>query len=379
MGVPPVRSPQPLARKFLYVIAVLIMLTVAGGFAYNLFGKQFMRFAFVPTSAFETMPSLPGNAYGDPKMWIARPDKRGNPASWTPAGFTPTTTPEAAVFFIHPTSYLVRTHWNAPLDDQEANARAAFFPTGQASAFNGVGAIWAPRYRQAAFGAFLTDQPEATEAIDLAYRDVLLAFDQFLAQAGDRPIILAGHSQGSMHLVRLLHDRIAGTPLAKRIVAAYVIGWPVSRTADLPALGLPECTAADQAGCILSWQSYAEPADPSATLDRFDATTGLTGEPRKGSAMICTNPLSGTPNAKAPAGANLGTLIPSADLSSATMTAHAVGARCDGRGILLVGEPIAMGGYALPGNNYHVYDYSLFWANIRADAARRLAAFKAAQ
>jgi len=29
----------------------------------------------------------------------------------------------------------------------------------------------------------------------------------------------------------------------------------------------------------------------------------------------------------------------------------------------------------LPGNNYHVYDYSLFWANVRADANRRLKAF----
>jgi hypothetical protein len=30
----------------------------------------------------------------------------------------------------------------------------------------------------------------------------------------------------------------------------------------------------------------------------------------------------------------------------------------------------------LPGNNYHVFDFSLFWANVRADAKRRLAAFQ---
>jgi hypothetical protein len=46
------------------------------------------------------------------------------------------------------------------------------------------------------------------------------------------------------------------------------------------------------------------------------------------------------------------------------------------RGLLLIGDPPEMGPYVLPGNNYHVYDYSLFWANIRADAARRLAAYK---
>jgi len=364
-----------MARKFLYAFAVLIMLTVAGGFALNAFPTLFMRMTMVPGGGVDALPPPP--SYDDAKMWLARPDKPGNPALWTPAGYTPGAQPQAAVFFIHPTSYLVRTHWNAPLDDPEANARAAIFLKGQASAFNGIGAIWAPRYRQAAFGAFLTSQADAQKALDFAYRDVVAAFEAFLRQAGDRPIILAGHSQGALHLTRLLHEKIAGTPLAKRIVAAYVVGWPVSRTADLPRMGLPECTSAAQAGCILSWQSFAEPADPSLILDTFDASTGFTGAPRKGSAMICTNPLTGTPDATAPATANRGTLLPSSDLSTADIVAGRVGARCAGRGLLMIGAPPAMGGFVLPGNNYHVYDYSLFWANVRADAARRLAAFEA--
>ena len=32
-------------------------------------------------------------------------------------------------------------------------------------------------------------------------------------------------------------------------------------------------------------------------------------------------------------------------------------------------DAAGLGRYVLPGNNYHVYDYALFWANIRADAA----------
>jgi hypothetical protein len=36
----------------------------------------------------------------------------------------------------------------------------------------------------------------------------------------------------------------------------------------------------------------------------------------------------------------------------------------------------AMGPYVLPGNNYHVYDYALYWGAIRRDADRRLAAFE---
>jgi hypothetical protein len=366
-----------LARKFLYLIAILITLVIAAAFAYRLFGVQILRRAMVPTTRFEAQAKAQPSAYAHRGMWLARPDIPRNPALWTPPGYQPTAKPEAAVFFIHPTSYLDRSHWNAPLDDAEANARAALFLRGQASAFNGVAAIWAPRYRQATFGAFLTDAPAAMQARALAYSDVLAAFDEFLREIGpDQPIILAGHSQGALHLTRLLHDRVAGTPLAHRIVAAYVIGWPVSKATDLPALGLPECTTPDQAGCLLSWQSFAEPADPSLIFDAFDATTGYTGLPRKGTALVCTNPLTGTPDAAAPASANLGTLYPSADLSTATIAPGKVPARCKGRGILSIGAPPDLvGNYVLPGNNYHVFDYSLFWANVRADAARRLAAF----
>ncbi len=367
------------ARKFLYLVAFLIAMTIAAAFAYRLFGAQLMRAALVPSAAFEALPGMDSGKYRSSKMWIARPDIPGNPAQWAPPGYATAAKPSAALFFIHPTSYLERVRWNAPLDDATANDRAALFLRGQASAFNDSAAIWAPRYRQATFGAFLTNEAAAQQALDLAYGDVAAAFDAFLRDIGpDRPIILAGHSQGALHLTRLLRDRVAGKPLARRIVAAYVVGWPVSRTADLPALGLPECRGADRTGCILSWQSFAEPADPSLILDTFDASTGLTGAGRAGTALVCTNPITGTPDAEAPASANLGTLYPSADLKTATIGAARVPARCSGRGFVLIGPPpTEFGQYVLPGNNYHVFDYSLFWANVRADAARRVAAFRA--
>jgi hypothetical protein len=151
----------------------------------------------------------------------------------------------------------------------------------------------------------------------------------------------------------------------------------VSKATDLAALGLPECTRADQAGCLLSWQSFAEPADPSLILETYDRTIGFDGRPRKDTPMVCTNPLTGTADATAPASENLGTLFPSADLSTAAIAPGKVPAACQGRGLLMIGaSPPDLGNYVLPGNNYHVYDYSLFWANVRADADRRLAAFQ---
>ena len=365
-----------MARKFLYGIVVLIVLFTAAAFAYRIWGAQIIRYWLVPREGFQAQPGLARNAYDDPRMWLAHPGLVDDPSRWTPPGYRPAGHPRAAVFFIHPTSYIGGDHWNASLDDQQTNWRARVFLRGQASAFNDVGEVWAPRYRQASFGAFLTAREDSRRALDLAYHDVAQAFDVFLARVGpDRPIILAGHSQGALHLERLLQERVAGKTLARRVVAAYVVGWPISVTADLPRLGLPACARAVQAGCILSWLSFGEPPDPSLIADTFDATTGVTGAARRGTPILCTNPLTGAQGGGAPAAANLGTLYPSADLATAAIAAGRVPARCAGRGFLLIGEGPPFGQYVLPGNNYHVFDYSLFWANVRADAGRRLAAF----
>ncbi|MEQ1509748.1 MAG: DUF3089 domain-containing protein [Sphingopyxis sp.] len=396
-----------MARKFLYVFAFLIALVIALAVAWRLYPAWFMRMAFEPSGAYVEQAAVNSNAYADPAMWIARPGMAGNnPGLWLPrldpthpSAGAPTIEPgeedsfrvqaepargNAAIFYIHPTSHLTKAGWNASLDDDEANRLARAFTRGQSSALAGAGDVWAPRYRQAAMGAFLTrDAATANRALGTAYRDVAAAFDQFLHEIpADQPIILAGHSQGALHLTRLLRERVAGKPLASRIVAAYVIGWPVSLTHDLPSLGLPACAERESSGCLLSWQSYAEPADPSMMLDVYDATIGFDGQPRRGSPMLCTNPLSGTDIGNALQSTNLGTLKSDDDLADGTLFAGASGARCDdlmhgGRGLLLIGEGPQLGGYVLPGNNYHVFDFSLFWANIRADAVHRLTAFEA--
>ena len=364
------------ARRFLYVIAGLIMLTLAAALGWNLFEDQLMRAAFVPSAPFAA-PRSDGPDYATAAAWLSRPDLPHDPSRWAPPGMTPAANPPAAVFYVAPTTYLSRMAWNAPLDDREADERLRLFAASQASAFNGVGAVWAPRYRQATIGAFLGTSGNASAALDFAYRDVARAWDAFLAQIpSSRPIILVGHSQGSLHLIRLLHERIAGRPDAKRIVAAYLPGWPISITADLPALGLPGCTAPGQPNCILSWQSFAEPADPGQITEVYNASTGLTGAPRRGTPMLCVNPLTGTPGTAALASANRGALVPDAALGSATLVPGRVPARCTADGILLIGAaPDGYGRYVLRGQNFHVFDYALFWANIRADAAARTATF----
>lgn len=368
-----------MARKFLYVIAALVVLVLAALLALRFWAGELSALAFVPTAEFAPQPHLPANAYDEPAMWISRPGLGDNdPARWLPEGFTPDGEKlDAAVFFIHPTSYLDKERWNAPLDDPGSRELATTFVRGMASPFNASEQLWAPRYRQATFGAFLTDAPQARQALDLAYEDVREAFDRFAASVDpDRPIVLAGHSQGAYLLRRLMKERVAGTPLAGRIAAVYAIGWPVSLEHDLPAMGLPACTGPDQPGCIVSWASFAEPAEPALFLEGYAHRHGIDGKLLDGSRFLCSNPLTGRAGGTADAGANLGTLIPDLENQSGRLVPGMVPARCDDRGLLLIGEPPDLGPYVLPGNNYHVYDIVLFWRNLREDVARRVKAWQ---
>ncbi len=369
-----------MARKFLYIIAGLIALVILGGFLVVLNADKLTELAFVPTAKFEKQVALKTSIYDDATMWYSRGGSAvDNPTRWKPVGApVDEVKGSAAIFFVHPTSFVSRDHWNAALDDPETAARTRIFLRGLASPFASAGEIWAPRYRQASIGAFLTEKPEGQEALDAAYQDVLLAFDTFVAaQQKDRPIIIAGHSQGARHLTYLLRDRIAGKKLAKRIVAVYIVGWPVSVDADLPALGLPACDSPDAIGCIISWESFAEPADYVRILKLYGSTSGFTGVTRDGTKILCTNPLMGGVDGAAGAEANLGTLKPSIDLTSGELVKGVVPALCDDKGFLLIGNPPEMGPYVLPGNNYHVYDIPLFWSNVRADALWRLQKFLA--
>ncbi|WP_379547503.1 DUF3089 domain-containing protein [Qipengyuania sp. DSG2-2] len=416
-----------MARKFLYLVAFIAILVIAGGIALSIWSREATELAFVPQGDFVEQDALAQNAYEDPAMWYSRPgigtddparyqpsiaepeDGAAEAAPPPPSPENPATEaslppaapsleigetrraeivpadeiPDFAVFFVHPTSYIPvnftdEVNWNAALGDEQAELRARLFLRGLASAFNRADEIWAPKYRQAAVGAFLTDKPEAQKAIDAAYRDVEQAFAYFLESVDDdKPIVLAGHSQGSLHILNLLRQKVAGTAVEARIAAVYAVGWPISVESDLPALPFPACAAAGQSGCISTWNSFADDNDASMALGYYADGLGFNGQPRGDGPILCVNPITGAVNDGAPASANLGTLVPEEDFSSASLIAGAVPARCDDRGLLLIGSPPDMGEAVLPGNNYHVYDIPLFWRNVQEDVVARVNAWSA--
>src|SRR3546814_2788297 len=86
------------------------MLALAASLVYRIWGQQLMQAAMVPSAKFVPQKALVSHTYASPTMWYARPDiRQNNPALWTPAGVTTDGSGQAAIFFIHPTSYLERS------------------------------------------------------------------------------------------------------------------------------------------------------------------------------------------------------------------------------------------------------------------------------
>lgn len=369
-----------MARKFLIFVAVIILLVITGRVLWEQYGDDLIKAAFIPDHEFDASKTPPAPDYTRAEAWAARPET-DNGAKMQPANLDGAAPLDVDVFFIHPTTYLNNNGWNAAIDEEtSADTVDEAIMKGQASAFNAAGHIYAPRYRQATLGAFLAADQNAFQAFVTAYNDVRDAFDQFIQDRdGNRPFIIAGHSQGALHGLALLRDRIANGPLKEQMVAAYLIGWPVSVEADLKAMGLAPCEDASGTGCVLSWQSFAPDGDASEILTAYNSLPGVLGAPRAGTEMLCTNPLSwlrvSTPvNAAENPGA---VAYPEDTGALGEITPEFVGARCGDDGILYLsdapGAPFDT--YLMPGNNYHVYDISLFYMSIANNARLRAQAF----
>src|SRR5690348_1186484 len=135
-----------MARKFIYLMAIVVVIIIAAAFALRLWPEKLSEIALVPDKAFQQQAPIPTDRYADGEMWISRPDKgASDPAHWLPEGAVPGDRVRAAVFFVHPTSYLEKVSWNAPLGDAPSRTLADTLVRGLASPFNQSDQVWAPR------------------------------------------------------------------------------------------------------------------------------------------------------------------------------------------------------------------------------------------
>lgn len=328
-------------------------------------------FTALDPGPFDPKGAPPAPDYAQPEAWAARPSSEDGADVFLPEfPARDATSTRADVFYVHPTTWVGR-QWNGPVADPVVTGATERGGTLiQASAFNACCAVYAPRYRQANGRAFIVPSGDGDRAVELAYSDVARAFESFQRTRGThRPFLLASHSQGTILAARLLRERIAQTADADQLVAAYLVGGPIS---DGDLGGLPVCSTPSQSGCMVGWNARG-PAYSRNGLEFAERP----GAPR--SEWICVNPLDWHPSVGP--GPRETALFFDADVP---------------RPISLFGEAACADGYLIVRDlgsaprdamsrildwmmgpqNYHPIEYQLFYLEIRRNAAARVDAFE---
>ncbi len=304
------------------------------------------------------IPAVPD--YSKTEYWASLPTK-SDPADRVPlksALKEGQAEAKVDVFFMHPTVFTKKPEnkyeWNADVNDAKMNESIDNSTIlNQASAFNGSGKIYAPRYRQAHYHAFRTqDANDKKKSLDLAYTDIKAAFEYYLKNYNSgRPIVIASHSQGTVHATRLLKEYFDGKPLQKQLVAAYIIGIA---TQPNSFKDITPCKSADETGCFISWNTYGRDYYPTSHK------AGL-------STAVSTNPLTWTLDSTyAPASMNKGGVG-----LKFTLYPNIVDAQ-NHEGMVWVNRPNITGSKLVKNQSWHIADINFFYVNIRENLALRI-------
>jgi len=335
--------------KNLLAITIMLLSIVASGQKKIKYGREHL----------DLLPPPPD--YNLLTSWVGHPEKNDEADKVPGKNQLENKQNEALVdvFFVYPTIYsdkqLASNPWNADINDEKLNEEIASSTIkNQASVFNGSAKVYAPLYRQAHINVFKTDDLILRQtALDNAYEDVKAAFGYYMENynAG-RPIIIAAHSQGTLHAARLLNDYFEGKPLEDQLVAAYIIGMPLA--VDLFDSILP-CTNAEEFGCWVTWNTYAKGWYPESFQTRYQNA-------------LSVNPLNWRlDESYAPASKNMGGV-----LRKYSVIRPELNDAQNHKGVLWISKPKFFGNFLMRWKRYHVADYNLFYLNIRQNVADRV-------
>ena len=279
---------------------------------------------------------------------------------------------DADLFLICPTVDM-NDEFNMAIDDEET--RAGFY--GALNMERGIyedsARMFAPYYRQAAMKVYGLDRSEWEQYMEIAYSDISAAFSWYLENENDnRPIILAGFSQGGEMCLELLKEYYGGDSaeaqaLREQLIAVYSIGWMVTEemTSDWPQI-VPATGETD-----------------TGTVICFDCEDGTVSETiiiPAGMKALSINPLNwktdGTPADKS---LNRGAVFEAGGEPIPALCGAYIGEK----GELVVTDVTAAdyppGLDIFPEGAYHLYDYMFFFTNLKENVAARTAAWIAGQ
>jgi hypothetical protein len=240
------------------------------------------------------------NDYASAESWLCRPGKTDGPCTGIQnlqivavdgtvkaQPYRPSAAAKIDCFYVYPTSSEDR----GGNSDMQAGLEAVV-TADQFGQFGSRCRQFAPIYRSITLRglrALLLGQPIPGTDPDLGYRDVLDAWNYYLAHDNHgRGVVLIGHSQGSIILTRLIRNEIEGKPVAKLLVSAILAGSTVLVPSGGDVGGTfkstPICTRAGQFGCAIVFASYRASLPPS-----IDPPAHF-GHAKDGLVAACTNP-----------------------------------------------------------------------------------------
>jgi hypothetical protein len=258
------------------------------------------------------------------------------------------------VFYIYPTTLTKKSApWNADINDSKINLKTDKSAIKyQASIFNLVGQVYAPRYRQANLKAYFSkDKESSKQALDLAYQDVKASFVYYLNNYNkNRPFIIVSHSQGTTHAVRLIKELVDNKVLQKNLIAAYLIGLPILKSSFK---NIKPCDSPNETGCFCSWRTFKEGYEPKANklndqvaiINPISWTTGLgyiDKAQHKGSILQKFN-----------------------FLKNQSQSAQIY------KGVVWTNKPKFKGSFLIRSKNYHPGDLNFFYLDIQQNARLR--------
>ena len=171
-----------------------------------------------------------------------------------------------------------------------------------------------------------------------------------------RPIIIAAHSQGTLHAGKILKEFFEGKVLQHRLVCAYIIGLPIPENYFSQ---LQPCKDSLSTGCFVGWRTVKR---------NYTDTVYLAKEETK---SIVTNPLTWTlTDEYAPIKLNTGAV-----LSNFNKISYGVVDAQVHENVLWTCKPKFFGNIFLTKKNYHIGDINLFYTNIRNNVRTRIKMF----
>lgn len=292
--------------------------------------------------------------YGDPNFWVKLPNDCSDP---NPAE-------KADVFFVHGTVL----HSKTEIYFDPYNAEQRLLPLRprmtHAGAYEKTCRVFQPQYRQLTMEAHLNDWNTIRNYYEVPKEDIIAAYTHFKETWNkNRPLILAGNSQGSILILALLKHLKACGEMPQNLVAAYIIGFTVTQ-ADLDELEMHLCQSPTDLNCIISYNTLAEGADK-----------GFTILPN----ALCVNPLSWTQSEeKVDRSHHLGFMETKED-GTQIIHKNATNAWIDKKiGAVIVDiyniETAPPREY-FPKGDLHSYNYPMFFKNIEANAEERVNAY----